>query len=188
MTRKTKRELVHELVEATRANQVATDKMDDAGSQALGVNRTDGRCLDVIQQTGRISAGELAERAGLTSGSVTAVIDRLEAKGYVRRVADPEDRRKVLLEVTDEMRSTVLATRECVRNAEAARAALREEIQSVVRALRERGESPDAVARHAESMIQLLESAGSPDEASDRETEPVGGPTNHDCRDDPPRA
>lgn len=92
------------------------------------------------------------------------------------------------VEWTDEMRSTVLATRECVRNAEAARAALREEIQSVVRALRERGESPDAVARHAESMIQLLESAGSPDEASHRETEPVGGPTNHDCRDDPPRA
>jgi DNA-binding MarR family transcriptional regulator len=103
MTKKTKRELVHELVAATRASQVATDKMDDAGSRALGVNRTDGRCLDVIQQTGRISAGDLAERAGLTSGSITAVVDRLEAKGFVRRVADPEDRRKVLLEVTDEM-------------------------------------------------------------------------------------
>jgi DNA-binding MarR family transcriptional regulator len=108
MTRKTKRELVHELVAATRASQTATDKMDDAGSRALGVNRTDGRCLDVIQQTGRISAGELAERAGLTSGSVTAVIDRLEAKGFVRRVADPEDRRKVLLEVTDEMQHRAL--------------------------------------------------------------------------------
>ena len=108
MTRKTKRELVHELVAATRASQVATDKMDDAGSRALGVNRTDGRCLDVIQQTGRISAGELAERAGLTSGSVTAVIDRLEAKGFVRRVADPEDRRKVLLEVTEEMQHRAL--------------------------------------------------------------------------------
>jgi DNA-binding MarR family transcriptional regulator len=103
MKKKTKQDLVHDLVEATRANQVATDKMDDAGSQALGVNRTDGRCLDVIQQTGRISAGELADRAGLTSGSVTAVIDRLEAKGYVRRVADPEDRRRVLVELTDLM-------------------------------------------------------------------------------------
>jgi len=103
MNKKTKQDLVHDLVEATRANQVATDKMDDAGSQALGVNRTDGRCLDVIQQTGRISAGELAERAGLTSGSVTAVIDRLEAKGYVRRAADPEDRRRVLVELTELM-------------------------------------------------------------------------------------
>jgi DNA-binding MarR family transcriptional regulator len=103
MTKKPKRELVHELVEVTRASQVATDKMDDAGSRALGVNRTDGRCLDVIQQSGRISAGELAERAGLTSGSITAVIDRLEEKGYVRRVADPEDRRRVLLELTEQM-------------------------------------------------------------------------------------
>jgi DNA-binding MarR family transcriptional regulator len=108
MTRKTKRELVHELVAVTRASQVATDKMDDAGSRALGVNRTDGRCLDVIQQAGRITAGELAERAGLTTGSVTAVIDRLEAKGFVRRVADPEDRRKVLLEVTEAMQHRAL--------------------------------------------------------------------------------
>jgi DNA-binding MarR family transcriptional regulator len=103
MARKTKRELLDELVKATRASQVATDKMDDAGSRALGVNRTDGRCLDVIQQAGQISAGGLAERAGLTSGSITAVIDRLEAKGYVRRVADPEDRRRVLLELTEAM-------------------------------------------------------------------------------------
>jgi DNA-binding MarR family transcriptional regulator len=103
MTRKTKHDLVRELVEATRANQVATDKMDEAGTRALGVNRTDGRCLDVIQQAGRISAGELAERAGMTSGSITAVVDRLEEKGYVRRVADPEDRRRVLLELTELM-------------------------------------------------------------------------------------
>jgi DNA-binding MarR family transcriptional regulator len=108
MKRKTKQELVHELVEATRASQTATDKMDEAGSHALGVNRTDGRCIDVIQQAGQISAGELAERAGLTSGSITAVIDRLEAKGYVRRVADPRDRRKVLLEVTEEMQHRAL--------------------------------------------------------------------------------
>ncbi|HTT94433.1 MAG TPA: MarR family transcriptional regulator [Solirubrobacterales bacterium] len=103
MTRKTKRALVEELVRATRAGQVATDKMDEAGGRALGVNRTDARCLDVVQQAGRISAGELAERAGLTSGALTAVIDRLEDKGYVRRMPDPQDRRRVLLEVTERM-------------------------------------------------------------------------------------
>jgi DNA-binding MarR family transcriptional regulator len=102
---KTKKELIGELVEATRANQVATDKMDEAGGLALGVNRTDGRCLDLIDQAGRISAGELAAQAGLTTGAMTAVVDRLEKKGYVRRVPDPNDRRRVMLEVTDEMRS-----------------------------------------------------------------------------------
>jgi DNA-binding MarR family transcriptional regulator len=105
MKKKTKRELVEELVQATRANQVATDKMDEAGVRALGVNRTDGRCLDLIQQAGRIGAGELAERAGLTTGAVTAVLDRLEAKDYVRRVPDPGDRRRVQLEVTEAMQS-----------------------------------------------------------------------------------
>jgi DNA-binding MarR family transcriptional regulator len=105
MMRKTKKDLIRELVDATRANQVATDKMDETGGLALGVNRTDGRCLDLIDQAGRISAGELAAQAGLTSGAMTAVLDRLEKKGYVRRVADPNDRRRVLLEATDEMRS-----------------------------------------------------------------------------------
>ncbi len=103
--RKTKKDLIRELIDATRANQVATDKMDEAGGMALGVNRTDGRCLDLIDQAGRISAGELAAQAGLTSGAMTAVLDRLEKKGYVRRVGDPGDRRRVMLEATDEMRT-----------------------------------------------------------------------------------
>jgi DNA-binding MarR family transcriptional regulator len=105
MAKKTKKELITELIEATRANQTATDKMDELGSRALGVNRTDGRVLDLIDQAGKISAGVLAEQAGLTSGAMTAALDRLEKKKYVRRVADPGDRRRVLLEATDEMRS-----------------------------------------------------------------------------------
>ncbi|MFT3863517.1 MAG: MarR family transcriptional regulator [Solirubrobacterales bacterium] len=105
MSRKTKKDLIGELIEVTRANQVATDKMDEAGGLALGVNRTDGRCLDLIDQAGRISAGELASAAGMTTGAVTTIIDRLEAKGYVRRIPDPNDRRRVLVEATEEMRT-----------------------------------------------------------------------------------
>jgi DNA-binding MarR family transcriptional regulator len=101
MSRKTKRDLLAELGEAVRASQTATDKMDEAGTRALGVNRTDGRCIDIVQRAGRISAGRLAEDAGLTSGSLTAVLDRLERKGYLRRVPDPGDRRRVLIELTE---------------------------------------------------------------------------------------
>ena len=90
-----------ELIDATRANQVATEKMDEAATCALGINRTDGLCLDVIDRSGRLSAGSLAEQASLTTGAVTAVVDRLEAKGFVRRVPDPADRRRVLIELTD---------------------------------------------------------------------------------------
>ncbi len=100
MSRRTKADLLAELGEANRASQVAVDKMDEAGGRALGINRTDGRCIDIVQRAGRISAGELAQRAALTTGALTAVVDRLEEKGYLRRVADPEDRRRVLVEVT----------------------------------------------------------------------------------------
>ena len=103
MTRRTKPELIVELLAAVRANQNATDQMDDAAARGMGVNRTDARCLDVVAQFGPITAGRLAAAAGLTTGAVTAVIDRLVAKGYLRRVADPGDRRRVMVEVTEEL-------------------------------------------------------------------------------------
>jgi DNA-binding MarR family transcriptional regulator len=53
-----------------------------------------------------MSAGELSREAGLTSGAITAVIDRLERLGYVQRIADPKDRRRVLVELTDKAKRT----------------------------------------------------------------------------------
>lgn len=91
--------------EAVRTNQTATDVFDEALTTFLGINRTDGRCLDIIDRLGRVSAGELANESGLTTGAVTAVIDRLEAAGYVRRTRDTLDRRKIWVEVTDETRT-----------------------------------------------------------------------------------
>jgi DNA-binding MarR family transcriptional regulator len=60
----------------------------------FGLNTTDLECLDLILMRGSASAGELARATGLTSGAMTAVIDRLERAGYVERVADPADRRR----------------------------------------------------------------------------------------------
>jgi DNA-binding MarR family transcriptional regulator len=95
-----KSELIAELFSAVRANQLATDKMDDTAARGMGVNRTDARALDIVERLGPVTAGKLSLDAGLTSGAVTAVIDRLVEKGYVRRVADPSDRRRVLIEKT----------------------------------------------------------------------------------------
>lgn len=91
--------------ETIRANQNATDVFDEALAAFLGINRTDGRCLDIIDRVGRISAGQLANESGLTTGAVTSVIDRLEAAGYARRTRDTLDRRKVWIEVTEETRT-----------------------------------------------------------------------------------
>jgi DNA-binding MarR family transcriptional regulator len=83
-----------------RAYQTSNDNFDQAISDHLGMNRTDMRCVDLIDQAGGMTAGELARAAGLTTGAVTAVIDRLERAGLARRVADPADRRRVRVEVT----------------------------------------------------------------------------------------
>lgn len=69
-----------------------------AASMRMGLNPTDGKCLSVLQETGPLTAGELAEFIGLTTGAVTGVIDRLEKRGFVRRVDDPKDRRRVIVE------------------------------------------------------------------------------------------
>lgn len=93
-----------ELIEEIRGNQTAVHQMDEAAHRALGINATDGRCLDIVDRRGTISAGQLASEAGLTTGAVTAVLDRLEKRELVRRVADPDDRRRTLVEVTEKQR------------------------------------------------------------------------------------
>ena len=94
--------LLVELISANRAYQSAVEKMDEAFCQLLGVNRTDGRCLDVIDQRPGLSAGELATAVGLSPGAVTTALDRLERRGLVRRTRDSEDRRRVTVELTEE--------------------------------------------------------------------------------------
>ncbi|MGK3200866.1 MarR family winged helix-turn-helix transcriptional regulator [Amycolatopsis sp. MEPSY49] len=69
-------------------------------AERMGLSGTDHKTFDlVIQSGGPLTAGRIAELTGLSTGAVTGVIDRLEKVGLVRRVRDPEDRRKVLVEV-----------------------------------------------------------------------------------------
>lgn len=96
-------ELIAEVRDAFRRNGQASDTMDQAASEFLGIHRTDTRLLDVLQMTGGMSAGELARAGNLSPAAVTAALDRLERAGYVRRVRDEQDRRRVLVEVTDRM-------------------------------------------------------------------------------------
>jgi|SRR3990167_833663 DNA-binding MarR family transcriptional regulator len=67
----------------------------------FGLNTTDLEGLDLIQLQGQVSAGQLAAATGLTSGAVTALIDRLERAGYVERIDDPADRRRVLVRIRE---------------------------------------------------------------------------------------
>src|SRR3954447_3846866 len=97
---RTREQLLEELAAAVRESQVAQDMADQAVADLLRVHRTDLRCMDVLDQRGRLTAGQLAEASGLTTGAVTAMIDRMERAGYVTRVRDLEDRRRVFVELT----------------------------------------------------------------------------------------
>ncbi|HET8669504.1 MAG TPA: MarR family transcriptional regulator [Candidatus Saccharimonadales bacterium] len=71
----------------------------EAAAERLGLNITDTKTLSILLQETKLSAGKLAERLGLTTGAVTSVIDRLEKRGFVRRIPHPIDRRKVLVQL-----------------------------------------------------------------------------------------
>lgn len=93
-------QLLEQIGDWSRRSQGATNLFDERVGELLGINSTDGRCLDIIERHGRLSAGALAIEASLTTGAVTAVVDRLEAAGYAQRARDPLDRRKVWVEAT----------------------------------------------------------------------------------------
>jgi DNA-binding MarR family transcriptional regulator len=104
LSKRSRIELIQEFVAAVRASQTATEMLDSAVADYLGIHRTDYRCLDILDQEGPMTAGQLAERARISPGAMTSLLDRLEAKNLARRVRDTGDRRRVLVEVTPELR------------------------------------------------------------------------------------
>lgn len=93
--------LVGELGRAMQAYQRSTQAFDDEVGRVLGLNPVDLRCLDWLSE-GPMSATRLAEATGLSAAATTSMIDRLERKGFVRRLKHESDRRQVLVEMTDE--------------------------------------------------------------------------------------
>lgn len=82
--------------------QAAVNDFDEAVAGALGVNRTDLRCLEILSGRESATPSVLGPALGLTTGSVTAMLDRLEKLGFVTRSPDPDDRRKVVVRITEE--------------------------------------------------------------------------------------
>ena len=98
--RRSKKELTEDLIREFRVSGNQDDAFDSLAAERLGVSETDLRCLNIIENSGGLTAGDLAAQSGLTGGDITGVIDRLERAGYARRVPDPADRRRVRVEVT----------------------------------------------------------------------------------------
>lgn len=98
----TRKELLQAIGDEGRKNSTSNVLFHQANAESLGLNTTDYKCLGIIIEQGAISAGELSELTGLTSGSMTTALDRLEKSNFVRRAADPNDRRRVLIEANRE--------------------------------------------------------------------------------------
>ena len=78
------------------ATETALFQQRAAAQYGLGISEM--KALGVLLREGPAAAGRLAVELGLTTGAVTGVIDRLARRGLVRRTADPDDRRRVLVE------------------------------------------------------------------------------------------
>lgn len=82
-------------------------KMLDETLEEHGLTNGDWKVLSALHLSGkpyRRSAGELAKRSDLTSGAMTSRLDQLEEQGLVRRLRDPDDRRGVIVELTEKGR------------------------------------------------------------------------------------
>lgn len=98
------------LGDAVRGYQAAVDDYDRELARALAVNETDLRCLEILlQELPEASPSQLAERLGLTTGSVTTLLDRLEKAGYLSREAHPTDRRKTIVRATPALQERAYA-------------------------------------------------------------------------------
>jgi DNA-binding MarR family transcriptional regulator len=92
-------ELLEELAMAGRASSVATVMFHTAVAARQGLSASEEKALDLLERSGPLTAGELARQSGLAPASVTGLINRLEQKGFARRIQNPSDRRSILVEV-----------------------------------------------------------------------------------------
>lgn len=95
VTRTTK---IEQLMREMRLMSSFDSLFSQAVAERVGMHQTDIETMDLLNTLGPMTAGELSERTGLTSGATTRLIDRLERVGYVRRCAVQADRRCVVIE------------------------------------------------------------------------------------------
>lgn len=98
----TREQIVNNLMISTRKEIRAAILFVNTMSEITGMHPTDIKCLDFLSDVKFATAGELAKITGLTTGAITAVIDRLEKIGFVKREADSKDRRKIIVRIVAE--------------------------------------------------------------------------------------
>jgi DNA-binding MarR family transcriptional regulator len=101
-TKSDREELLATVRRVGREHSDATVVFHSAVAARLGLHPTDHKTMGLLAQHGPMPAGEIAQRTGLATASVTALVDRLEKRGLARRVRDGADRRRIIVEATAE--------------------------------------------------------------------------------------
>lgn len=95
--------LLAELAVTSRRYMASYALFNQAVADHLGLHPTDLQCLNLLGlEAGPVTTGRVAELTGLTTGSATRLVDRLERAGYVTRARDTADRRRVLVTTVPE--------------------------------------------------------------------------------------
>jgi DNA-binding MarR family transcriptional regulator len=90
--------LIEAVLEASRESSTQAVFFHTSMAERVGLGATEEKTLGLLGKLGPLTAGEIAEHTGLTTPSVTGLIDRLERKGMVQRVRGSHDRRRVIVE------------------------------------------------------------------------------------------
>lgn len=104
-----KAQITGDLITQVRHMSVNFVMFSQSVAERIGIHSTDNECLDFLLLNGPSTAGQLSALTGLTTGAVTAVIDRLEKAGFVSRQPDRHDRRKVIVVPNEEKINATIA-------------------------------------------------------------------------------
>ena len=86
-----------DVITALRRFGLEDDRLDAMVARRLGAPPVEFKAMDHLQEAGELTPGQLDDRLALTTGAVTAVIDRLERLGWAERRTHPKDRRSVIV-------------------------------------------------------------------------------------------
>ena len=157
--RMTRQELLKAVQEAGSRYGARFLLVHQAVAERLGLNIIDLRCLRLAQEAEEPTAGYLARITGLTTGTITGLLDRLERARFVRRERDTEDRRKVIVKVlpggAQKVEKIMAPLSEDMNKA--LQVFTEDELKAVVRFFEV---TEGAVARHVERIQEQREIAG----------------------------
>jgi DNA-binding MarR family transcriptional regulator len=135
------------ITEATKRLDVALSTLNAAYARDVGVSVPELLALENLDADGGLGPSELARRLQLSTGAVTALVDRLEASGHAARAAHPSDRRRIV----------VTRTTKASRALAAEAAPLAGELARLAESLSD--EDRQAVGRFLDTFITIVERA-----------------------------